>query len=63
MKDISNGPYAKLLDDQQKQAVITALNNKGEKELLDAADFLRKVIAQIVSRDPSYAGNVFKKLT
>jgi hypothetical protein len=56
MKEISNGPYATALDDQQKQQVLTALKQKGEKDLLGAADILRKIIEQLISRDPAHNG-------
>jgi hypothetical protein len=56
MKEISHGPYARDLDDQQKQQVLTALKQKGEKDLLGAADLLRKIIEQIISRDPVHNG-------
>eukprot|EP00026_Physarum_polycephalum_P000017 Phypoly_transcript_00017.p1 GENE.Phypoly_transcript_00017~~Phypoly_transcript_00017.p1 ORF type:complete len:3587 (+),score=621.73 Phypoly_transcript_00017:1211-10762(+) len=52
MKEMSHGPYARELDDQQRQQVLTALKQKGEKDLLGAADLLRKLIEQIISRDP-----------
>lgn len=61
MKEIANGPYSRELDDQQKQQVLTAFKQKGEKDLLGAADLLRRIIEQIISRDPAYNGTKKKK--
>ena len=56
MKELANGPYARELDDQQKQQDQTALKQRGEKDLLAAADLLRKIMEQIFSRDPAHNG-------
>ena len=63
MKEIANGPYAREMDDQQKQQVLTALKSKGEKDLLSTADLMRKLIEQIIARDPGHNGRVELILT
>jgi hypothetical protein len=50
MKEIANGPYSKPLAENRMKPVPM----KNEKDFLSAADQLRKIISQIISRDPAH---------